>query len=260
MFRNLLCDILIAVITIFTVDLCAVMLQRIGAVVRQEDYRRVFRVQCVFCAVLLLTAMELRLGVCVRLPLLLLRICLIAASCVILFCCGQVILEGRVRNDGSARYALILGMALEYGKPPRDLMLRLDTARRYWEAHPDTVLIPTGGNPDPSGRTEAEVMREELLRAGIPSENILPEDQAVNTKANFINTLRMISPDEPVALISSNYHMHRAVRTAREAGFVRILRIPAPSELESYGANLMSEAVLNIRALAIRFTSARLRH
>ena len=51
-------------------------------------------------------------------------------------------------------------------------------------------------------------------------------------------------------LISSDYHMDRAVQTAKDAGFSRILRLPAPSDFLSYGANLMSEVVLDLDALS----------
>ena len=37
------------------------------------------------------------------------------------------------------------------------------------------------------------------------------------------------SAREPVVMISSNYHMDRAVRNAGEAGFTHVMRLPAPS-------------------------------
>lgn len=39
----------------------------------------------------------------------------------------------------------------------------------------------------------------------------------------------MIPPEEPVVMISSDYHMDRAVRNATESGFSRVMKLPAPS-------------------------------
>ena len=78
------------------------------------------------------------------------------------------------------------------------------------------------------------------------------EDRAETTKENFRNTARMIDPEEPVVLISSNYHMDRAVQTAEAAGFARVLRLPAPSSVLRYGANVMWEVILELNELTLK--------
>ena len=50
-------------------------------------------------------------------------------------------------------------------------------------------------------------------------------------------------------MISSNYHMDRAVRNAAEGGFANIMRLPAPSNIWTYGANMPSEVVLDLNDL-----------
>jgi hypothetical protein len=50
-------------------------------------------------------------------------------------------------------------------------------------------------------------------------------------------------------MISSNYHMDRAVRNAAEGGFANIMRLPAPSNIWAYGANRLSEVVLDLNDL-----------
>ncbi len=59
-------------------------------------------------------------------------------------------------------------------------------------------------------------------------------------------------PDGPVVLISSDYHMDRAVRTARNAGFSDIRRLPAPSSFFGFGANIMWEVILELNELTLR--------
>ena len=80
-------------------------------------------------------------------------------------------------------------------------------------------MILTGGNADASGRTEAAVMREILAERGVADVRMILEDQAKSTKDNFKNTAQIIDPGKPVVLISSDYHMDRAVQTAKAAGF-----------------------------------------
>ena len=53
-------------------------------------------------------------------------------------------------------------------------------------------------------------------------------------------------------LISSSYHMDRAVQTAENAGFTNILRLPAPSSLLQYGPNVLSEIVLEVNELTLK--------
>ena len=95
-------------------------------------------------------------------------------------------------------------------------------------------------------------MREILAERGVGDDRMILEDQAKSTKDNFRNTAQIIDPGEPVVLISSNYHMDRAVQTAKAAGFTNILRLPARSSMLSYGANVMSEVVLELNELTLK--------
>ena len=66
---------------------------------------------------------------------------------------------------------------------------------------------------------------------------------------NFVNVRQMLPEGEPVVLITSNYHMDRAVRTAKSAGFTEILRLPAPSRPFPWGSNMMWEVVMGLNEL-----------
>ena len=140
-------------------------------------------------------------------------------------------------------------LSSENGEPAPDLRARLDTAREYLQEYPEAKLVLTGGNADASGRTEADVMRGILTEQGVPEDRLILEDQAETTKENFRNIAGMVSTDEPVVMISSNYHMDRAVRNAGEAGFTHVMRLPAPSGLLAYGANMLWEVVLDLNDL-----------
>ena len=254
--QRILGDILLALVIVFTACLCLVMLRRIRLVVLRKDYEKLFVYQLILCGVLLLFALDVRFGFWTALrPKVFqiigwaLRMVFVVLTAVTLFFCGKVAVGGMIRTAAPAERALVLGMALEGGEPTRDLILRVETAQRFLRDNPEASLILTGGNADASGRTEAAVMRDLLAARGVPAERLILEDQASSTKENFSNTARLVDPAAPIVLISSDYHMDRAVRIAGQAGFTRVLRLPAPSDFLAYGASMMSEVVLTLNDL-----------
>ena len=249
-------DILLALVVLLAADVLFVMPAKINSVVLKTDYRKLFLYELMLCAILLLFALDVRFSLFTWWkPAVLngigwvLRVVIVLLSAVILFFCGKVIAGGIINTAGQAEYAIVLGLALENGKPAPDLTARLDTARAYLEKYPQAHLILTGGNADETGRTEAAVMRDILTEAGVPEGRLILEDRAETTKENFQNIAGMLQADEPVVMISSDYHMDRAVRNAGEAGFTQVMRLPAPSGFFAYGANMLSEVVLDLNDL-----------
>ena len=254
--RRIIGDVLLVLAVLLAADVFLVMPARIDAVVLKADYQEVFTYQLILCAILLLTALDVRFNLFTRCRPVILkvigwipRVILILLSAVILFFCGKVVIGGMINNAGQADHAIVLGLALENGEPAPDLLARLDTARNYLEKYPEAKLVLTGGNADESGRTEAAVMRDLLTEQGVDEEQLILEDRAETTKENFRNIADLISRDAPVVMISSDYHMDRAVRNAGEEGFSRVMRLPAPSGFWAYGANMLSEVVLDLNDL-----------
>lgn len=254
--RRIIGDILLAAVVFLIADVAFVMPARINAVVLKADYLKVFRYEIILCVILLLFALDIRFHLfsgwkpaILRILGWILRTVIILASAVIIFFCGKVIIGGMINTAGQADHAIVLGLALENGEPAPDLLARLDTARAYMEKYPEARLILTGGNADGSGRTEADVMHDILTGQGVPEDRLILEDRAKSTKENFRNIAAIVSAEAPVVMISSNYHMDRAVRTASENGFSHVMRLPAPSGLLAYGANMLSEVVLDLNSL-----------
>ena len=246
-------DILLVLVILLAADVLFVMPAKINSVVLKADYRKLFMYELMLCAILLLFALDVRFSLFTRWkPVILkgigwiLRVVIALLSAVILFFCGKVIIGGFINTAGQAEYAIVLGLALENGEPVPDLTARLDTARAYLEKYPEAQLILTGGNADDTGLTEAAVMRDILTGKGVPEGRLILEDQAETTKENFQNIAGMLQADKPVVMISSNYHMDRAVRNAKEAGFTHIMRLPAPSGFFTYGANMLWEVVMDL--------------
>ncbi len=254
--RRIIGDLLLALAILLLADVLIVMPAKINAVVLKADYRKVFTYELALCAILLLFALDVRFSLFTRWkPVILkgigwvLRVVVALLSAVILFFCVKVVSGGMINTAGQARYAVVLGLALENGKPVPDLTARLDTAKAYLEEYPEAKLILTGGNADESGRTEAAVMRDILTEKGVSQDRLILEDRAETTKENFRNIAGIVQADEPVVMISSDYHMDRAVRIAGEAGFSHLMRLPAPSGFFAYGANMLWEVVLDLNDL-----------
>ena len=253
--RQKIGTILIILAVAFTVYLSIIMIRRINTVVLKAAYTKIFCNELVACAFFILFALDVRFGftgaenMVLKIAGWCLRILVVFVTAVLLFFIGKITIGSFICTEAPAKNAIVLGLALENGKPTDDLVSRLDTAEKYLQRNPDTTLILTGGNPDESGRTEAAVMRDILTERGVREDHMRLEDQAETTKDNFRNTARLTDPEEPIVLISSNYHMDRAVQTAHSAGFSKILRLPAPSSLISFGANVMWEVMLELDGL-----------
>ena len=254
--RRIIGDILIALVILFTAWLSVVMIRRINTVVLKDSYRTIFRNELILCAAVLLFALDLRFSLFTLLrPRAaktvgwILRCLVVLLTAVIVFFFGKVLVGSAIDTAREARSAVVLGMALEDGRPTKDLLLRIDTARRYAERYPDATLILTGGNPDASGRTEALVMKELLTQRGVSADRLILEDQAATTRENFRNAAQLVDPAAPVVLISSSYHMDRAVSMAGQAGFGDVMRLPAPSDPLRFGANVMWEVMMELNEL-----------
>jgi len=253
--RRVAGDILIALVAIFTVYLASVMIYKICTVVQKSKYTGVFILELIICVMAFVVAMDIRTGFLTKSEKKILKAAgWIARSVsaafvitVLIFTC-KILAGCLIDNPGDNCNAVVLGMALENGKPSDDLILRVDTTKEFIVEHPSSKLILTGGNPGRSGRSEAVVMKELLMERGVSEDKIIVEDSASCTLENFKNVadLALTDPDQPNVIITSNYHMDRAVKTAKSAGFANVLRKPAPSSFLSFGANVMWEVVLEI--------------
>ena len=242
--------VLAALSLLFGIYLTAVMVYRTRSIVQTDTYMKIFRYEILICAIWLLGALSL-IVLCTRssahsagriiLKVIAGIIALLGLSLLGFTC--FVGIRGFVSGSAETKNALVLGMALENGKPNQDLLNRVKRAEEYLSEHPDSMLICTGGNKTETSPSEAEVMKDLLMQDGVAEDKIILEDQASMTLANFRNTAKMIDPNAPVTVITNSYHMHRSLYFAKKAGFTNLNAAPAKSDPVFYGANLMWEVV-----------------
>ena len=120
-------------------------------------------------------------------------------------------------------YVIIHGAGLAGGdKVTKLLANRVDKAIEiYKKCRVKPIIIPSGGKGSDEKISEAEAMQNYLLEHGVSGEDILLEDRSATTEENLINSKEIIDSREgkkKTALISSNYHVYRCLRLARNVG------------------------------------------
>jgi uncharacterized SAM-binding protein YcdF (DUF218 family) len=127
---------------------------------------------------------------------------------------GIVVLGGAISPDVSAaRQQPALTEAAER------MTAAVELARRY----PNARILFSGGTGEliSSGATEAEAARRLWEALGIESGRITVEDQSRNTIENAVFSKELVKPKpgERWLLVTSGYHMPRAIGVFRKAGF-----------------------------------------
>ena len=144
-------------------------------------------------------------------------------GCLFLLFLGSLMLRSIDRGEhGDYDALIILGAAVHGDRVTWVLSNRLDTAYDYAAAHPDTVLVVSGGQGDGESVTEASAMTKYLAAKGIDPGRILQEDRAESTAENFAFSKTIIDeelgPDASIGFVTTRFHVFRASRVARKGG------------------------------------------
>ena len=111
---------------------------------------------------------------------------------------------------------------------------RLITAAELARRYPNATVIVSGGPRESDGSSEASVSAAMLQTMGVAAERIRIEDRSLSTAENARLTAALIgtSRTEHWALVTSAFHMPRAIGAFRKAG---VSVIAAPCNYRSYG-------------------------
>ena len=107
----------------------------------------------------------------------------------------------------------------------------LDSGRRYIEfaslarQYPQARLVFSGGSPAlavTTGMHDADVAKQALADLGVPVERMVFEDASRNTHENAEFSYNLIhpTPEQTWLLVTSAFHMPRAMASFRKAGWV----------------------------------------
>lgn len=137
------------------------------------------------------------------------------AACVSLYFLSVCLIAfaGQTTTDGTERTMIICGAKVWENGPSPVLQKRIDAAVTYYSDHPDLLIIASGGRGSDEPVSEAECIKNELLSAGIPEQNIRMEDRSRNTFENLSCSRALLEQEgldrEAVVIVSNHFHLAR---------------------------------------------------
>lgn len=137
---------------------------------------------------------------------------------------------------------IVLGSQVRESGPSEALKARLDLAREYLLANPNTRCIVSGGKGPNEPRAEADVMYDYLIDRGVEPARIAKEAESTTTYENLKFSASQLSPtQDTVAIVTNDFHLYRAIRLAKGLGYVDVRGIGAPSEAWYLPTNVLRE-------------------
>lgn len=139
-----------------------------------------------------------------------------------------VLRDARSAEDTSAPYLIVCGAGVNGSTPSRSMTDRLQKALEWMGEHPDGMVVLSGGQGPGEDMSEAQAMCQWLLDHGAAPERLLMEDRSASSYENLQNSLAVIAesggdPAGKVAILSSEYHLHRLSWMAKRLGCQPVL-------------------------------------
>ena len=125
-------------------------------------------------------------------------------------------------------YLMVLGASVYADGPSPALTRRINAVMDCLDQHPDAVIIASGGQGRNEPISEAQCIRDELVKRGVDPGRIVMEDKSTDTRENMIYSRALIDrPDAAVGIVTNNFHIWRSLRMARRAGLTNAHGIAA---------------------------------
>lgn len=144
-------------------------------------------------------------------------------------------IDGCTNSSEDVDAVIVLGAAVDYDHPGDALEKRISVAYEYIKDHPDVPVIVCGGRSAEDIISEADCIKAELIRMGVPADRIVTEDRSTSTYLNFYLSSDLIPEGtNRIAIVTSGFHELRACVTGgsvlkRELGHdVKLIPVSAP--------------------------------
>ncbi|MCM1157046.1 MAG: YdcF family protein [Bacteroidales bacterium] len=144
---------------------------------------------------------------------------------------GQSLKEPKEKAD----YLIVLGAKVNGTQPSKILEYRIEKAYTYLKQNPDVRVIVSGGKGSDEDISEAQAMYNGLVERGIEKERIYREDKSTSTKENLdfskscMEEIGLDIEKERVLIVTTDFHVLRAVGIAKKAGYRNVEGLAADS-------------------------------
>lgn len=130
--------------------------------------------------------------------------------------------------DTSADYLIVCGAGVHGAIPSRSMTDRLAEALVWLDENPDGAAILSGCQGPGEDVSEAKAMFDWLTARGVDPSRLILEEQAENSLGNISYSLALIEahggdPTGRVAILSSEYHLHRLKCMGKRLGCQPVL-------------------------------------
>lgn len=139
-----------------------------------------------------------------------------------------VLVEGLIMTDffdkaeDGLDYLIVLGAQVRENGPSYVLKQRLNAALDYLKRNPETKCIVSGGQGANEPFPEADGMADYLIANGIDPERIIREGASASTEENIRNSMAFMEPGASAGIVTNNFHVYRALRTAERCGLTNV--------------------------------------
>ena len=147
-----------------------------------------------------------------------------------LFLTAEVLILSHMKDSPREEpdYLVILGALVDGRTASPALQSRIDAAADYLLAHPSVKAVCCGAAGPDEDISEARCIADGLTAAGIAPERLLLEERSSTTSENLSFAAKLLPGDASVCVVTSNFHLFRAMMSARSAGFGEVSGLAAP--------------------------------
>ncbi len=162
---------------------------------------------------------------------------------------GMIISRANATPEPGAESVLVLGAQVRGSTPSWELRSRLDTAISYLEENPGTKAVLSGGQGAGEELSEADAMYAYMVEKGIDPERLMLEDASTSTRENIEFSRKLMGKDDAsVVIVTSGFHVYRAVRMAEKQGLNHVSGYGSPSKKEMIPTYYVREALAMVKA------------
>lgn len=155
---------------------------------------------------------------------------------ILLFFVFYVIMYSFLRKKGREKpidyipFMIVLGARVKGKTPTRALRARVNKAYEYLAKNENTIAILSGGKGEGEFISEALCMQNLLVEKGIQENRLILEDKSRTTEENIRFSKRWVKKEEPVLIVSNDFHVWRGRVMAAESGFKKVYGLGAKTE------------------------------